>query len=174
MRRRAQGQGVVFGQNAGIQPREGGYIARDNMAASGSGNADNDVSQRDLANHLEQLASLPAQRLDGEEWGELVITPEDYIEQVFEIRSSPRQTSITDIPVRNDYNTFAPFRCQFVSTTTGDFTVTPNHGSMNRRSGEPTVVTVRYTPQSVGEVHEALLVFETEDMKKIYKFIGST
>lgn len=173
---RAQGQGVVFGQNDGIQPREGGYIARETLA-SGSARAgakDGEVSQRDLADHMKDLAGLPAERLDGEEWGALVITDADPIDQTFEVRASPRQTSITEIPVRNDYNTFAPYRCAFYPGSHSAFTCSPNHGSMNRRSGEPVSVTVRYTPQSPGEVMEATLVFETEDMKKIYKFIGST
>jgi len=173
---RAQGQGVVFGQNTGIQPREGGYVAREAIASDTwrTGATDNEISQRDLAKHLETLSSAAAERLDGEEWGELVVSPADTIEETFEVRASPRQTSVTDIPVRNDYNTFAPFRCAFVAGSHSAFSCTPNHGSMNRRSGEPVTVTVRFQPQAAGEVAEAMLVFETEDMKKVYHFLGST
>ena len=44
---------------------------------------------------------------------------------------------------------------------------------MNRRSGEPIEMVVRYTPMQSGVVDEAYVVFETEDMKKVYHFIGS-
>lgn len=173
---RAQGQGVVFGQDTSMQPREGGYVARDAIASDAwrSGAQESEISQRDLAEHLEQLSSLPAERLDGEEWGELVITPSDPIEHTYEVRASPRQTVVTDIPVQNLYNTFAPFRCALLPGSSEAFTATPNHGSMNRRSGEPTTVTVRYTPEASGVLAEATLVFETEDFKKIWKFVGST
>jgi len=131
------------------------------------------VSQRALADHMKELASLPAQRLDGQDWEAITIKPDDMLEEIFEVRASPRQTSVTEIKVRNDYNTFAPFRCGFVGDS-GPFSVDPGHGSMNRRSGDPIEVVVRYTPSASGETSEAILVFETEDMRKLYKFIGST
>ncbi|KAL3905491.1 MAG: hypothetical protein SGPRY_010891, partial [Prymnesium sp.] len=170
---RAAGQGVVFGETTEGRPSEGGYVARDALdsAAWRSGVQELEISQRDLAKHLENLAAMPAERLDGQEWGELVITSADPITETYEVRVSPRQTSVTSIIVRNDYNTFAPYRCGLVSGSSSVFSVSPRHGTMNRRSGEPIEVVVRYTPQSPGEVHEAILVFETEDMKKIYKFI---
>jgi len=173
---RAQGQGVVFGESTENKPRDGGYIAREAISSDAwrKGSTGGDISQADLANHLSDLASLPAQRLDGEEWAALTVTAADPIEQTFEVRASPRQTDVTEIPVRNDYNTFAPFRCALLPSSSPSFSVTPPHGTMNRRSGEPVSVVVRYTPTSSGEVQEATLVFETEDMKKIYKFIGST
>jgi len=45
---------------------------------------------------------------------------------------------------------------------------------MNRRTGEPISVVVRFTPQQVKDGAVATLVFETEDMRNIYKFIAST
>lgn len=169
---RAQGQGVVFGDTTVGKPSEGGYIARESMSRSGSN--DMEISVADLANHMAGLASAPAERLDGEEWGALGLSDSDTIEQTFEVRSSPRQTHVTEIAVRNDYNTFAPYRCEFLPGTSPAYTVAPTAGSMNRRSGEPINVVVRYTPQETGSMNEAYLVFETEDLKKVYKFIGST
>jgi len=173
---RQAGQGVVFGETTEGRPSSGGYIARESIASDAwrNGARESEISQRDLANHMSVLASLPAERLDGQEWGELIITGQETVEQTFEVRASPRQTHVTTINVVNDYNTFAPFRCGFVGGGSSAFTVSPAHGSMNRRSGDPIEVNVRYAPQSTGEVLEATLVFETEDMKKIYKFIGST
>ena len=168
---RAQGQGVVFGQEQQFKPREGGFIARDAMSAKGVGNADGEISQKDLAKHLKDMALAPAARLDGEEWGALEV---DEVTQVFEVRSSPRQTHVTEINVINDYNTFAPFRCAFLPGSSAAYSVTPDAGTMNRRSGEPVNVVVRYTPQESGTIQEAILIFETEDMKKAYHFIGST
>ena len=172
---RQRGQGIVFGESQDGKPREGGFNAQAALSATANAaTSGGEVSQRDLANHMHDLAALPAQRLDGEEWGELRLTDADQITESFEVRSSPRQTHVTEIPVRNDYNTFAPFRCAFLPGSSNAFSVDPGHGSMNRRSGEPTEVVVRYTPQETGSVAEAMLVFETEDMKRIYSFVGST
>jgi hypothetical protein len=172
---RAQGQGVVYGEDQGARPREGGFNTRDSLSSDAwrKGGSDGEVSQRDLADHLKDLASLPAQRLDGQDWEAVTIKPDDSLEETFEMRVSPRQTAVTEIKVRNDYNTFAPFRCGFVGDS-GPFSVDPGHGSMNRRSGEPVEVVVRFKPMESGVVSEAILVFETEDMRKLYKFIGST
>ena len=173
---RAQGQGVVYGEENMIRPASGGYIARDSLASktSRTGAKESEISQSDLANHLSALASQEAARLDGEEWGPLEVTAKDDIVETFEVRASPRQTHVTDIPVKNDYNTFAPFRCAMIAGSSAAFTVTPVHGTMNRRSGDPTGVVVRFTPEETGSMAEATLIFETEDMKKVYKFIGST
>ena len=173
---RANGQGVVFGESTEGRPTEGGYIARESLQSDAwrAGAQENEISQRDLASHMQKLASLPAERLDVEECGELVITDADPITETFEVRASPRQTVVTVINVKNDYNTFAPYRCSFLPGSSEAYSATPNHGTMNRRSGEPVEVVVRYTPQASGEVLLGTLVFETEDMKKIYKFIGGT
>ena len=140
----------------------------------------------------------------------MAVSATDTFEQVFEVRASPRQTHVETIIVKNDYNTFAPFQCAFTPTSSSAYTVTPEAGTMNRRSGEPIEVVVRYKPMETGVRAEAShttvpialatarvdtlltvacvcmlvfplqvqaegeLVFETEDMKKVYKFIGST
>ena len=45
--------------------------ARNETALRGAGSGDkNEISQRDLADHLQDLAAKPADRLDGEEWAE--------------------------------------------------------------------------------------------------------
>lgn len=169
---KAQGQGVVFGE----RKAGGHYIAREALQSDAwrAGAEDTEISQRDLAKHLDQLRSVPAQRLDGEDWGELVISPEDPIEQYFQVSASIRQTSVTEIKVQNLYNTFAPFRVLFTLDSSGDFTVSPNCGTMNRRSGDPVNLIVRFTPTNYGEPSTACLIFETEDFKKIWRFVGST
>ena len=70
------GQGVVFGEENKLKPREGGYVARESIASDAwrSGAQEGEISQRDLGNHLKFLASLPAERLDGQEWGQLTVT----------------------------------------------------------------------------------------------------
>lgn len=172
---RAQGQGVVFGEDQSLKPREGGFIAREAISsqAARSGAGESEISQRDLADHLADMNARPAARLDGEEWGDLSAAGEE-ITQVFEVRASPRQTTVTSISVSNMYNTFAPFQCDLLPGSSAAFTVTPNVGTLNRRSGDPTEVIVRYKPPDTGVVHEAMVVFETEDFKKVYHFIGST
>ena len=172
---RAQGQGVVFGEDQTLKPRSGGYIARESIASDAwrKGAKESEISQSDLADHLQDLASAPAARLDGEAWGVLDASDTE-VTQTFEMRASPRQTDVVEIPVQNDLNTFAPFQCNFVGGSSDAFSVSPNEGTMNRRSGDPIPVVVRYTPRETGNLAEATLVFETEDMKKVYKFIGST
>ena len=56
---RAQGQGVVYGEENMIRPASGGYIARDTLDSktSRTGAKESEISQSDLANHLSELAS---------------------------------------------------------------------------------------------------------------------
>ena len=179
---RAQGQGVVFGDTSMEgRPTSGGYIAREAIASQAwrTGARESEISQGDLANHLSELASQEAPRLDGQEWGELhegnsADGVRAELLETFSVRASPRQTHVTEIDIQNDVNTFAPYRCGFVGGSSSAFTCDPTHGTMNRRSGEPIHCVVRYTPQETGSIQEGTFVFETEDMKKVYKFVGST
>lgn len=173
---RAQGQGVVFGDTTEGGPSSGGYIARDAQSSQSSrtGAPDGEISQKELASHMADLASKPAERLDGQTWDDLAVSASDTFEQVFEVRASQRQTHVETIMVKNDLNTFAPFQCGFAPGGSTAYSVTPDAGTMNRRSGEPVEVVVRYKPMETGNTHEAELIFETEDMRKVFKFIGST
>lgn len=174
-RNREMGQGVVYGDDSAV-PSSGGYVARDFLGsdAARTGHDDSEISQADLANHLSELATVKAERLDGEEWGQLAATAADAVTETYEVQSSPRSTEVVTISVKNETNAFAPFKCELVYPSHATFSVTPNHGTMNRRSGEPTEIVVRYTPDAPGVVTEATVVFETEDMKKVYRFVGST
>jgi hypothetical protein len=60
-----QGQGVVFGAQKNLE--RSNFNAQEAIASNvwRQGTQDNEISQKDLASHLQQLASLPAQRLDG-------------------------------------------------------------------------------------------------------------
>lgn len=174
---RAQGQGVVFGQEDQTRSREGGFQAQDALtAAANSAGNDGEISQRDLANHMSDLALQPAARLDGQEWGAMSMDGADldYRGEPIELRSTIGSTTVKELPVQNMANTFAPYRCFFAPGSHPAFTVTPNAGTMNRRSGEPVQVLVRFTPQEIASGMVANLVFETEDFKKVWTFIGST
>ena len=48
-----------------------------------------------------------------------------------------------EIPVKNQFNTFEPYRVGFAPGSHRDFTVTPTAGTMNRRDSEPVNVLVR-------------------------------
>jgi hypothetical protein len=173
---RAMGQGVVYGEENQLRPSSGGFNAQEAISSDTyrRGGTDTEISQADLNNHLTDLASRKAERLDGEAWDQLAYTPGELVTETFEVRAAARSTEVISIPVKNDCNTFAPFRCELVYPSSPTFTVLPNHGTMNRRSGEPTEVVVRYTPDAPGVTSEATVVFETEDMRKVYRFIGST
>ena len=117
--------------------------------------------------------------------------------------------------MKNQFNTFAPYRVGFAPGSHRDFTVTPTAGTMNRRDSEPVNVLVRlllvystnrpkasthpiisdqqrarrqaalrvririptrqvrYNPKEYGEAKLAALIFETEDFKTVWNFIGS-
>ncbi len=139
------------------------------------GRVEGEVSQRELAKHLEELTYTEAKRLDGEEWGPLEVTSADAILETFSMRTNIGKVDFKEINQQNSFNTFAPFRCAFTEGSDPSFTVTPPFGTMNRREGEPIPVVVRYTPkEATTDAKEATLIFETEDFKAVYKFIGST
>uniref|UniRef100_A0A7S3S7A6 MSP domain-containing protein n=1 Tax=Emiliania huxleyi TaxID=2903 RepID=A0A7S3S7A6_EMIHU len=169
-----QGQGVVHG--AAPTSGQNVYIARDFMAQGvhRDGVQDGEISQADLATHLQELAKVPAQRLDGEEWGAITLDPAMPPTATYELRASPRNVAVQELDVKNSYNTFAPYRCVFTAGSSPLFSATPNAGTMNRRSGEPVHVIVRFSPTELVAGAEATLVFETEDFQHVYRFIGST
>lgn len=151
---RKMGQGVVFGEDT----------------TSGT----DGVSQRDLAKHLDTMRNTAAARLDGEEWQEVTAADVEEVEATFSVNARAGGVSLTEILVSNLYNTFAPYQCDFTTDSPTEFSVSPSAGSMNRRSGEPIKLTVRFQPTAYSEPLLGTLVFETEDFKKVYKFIGST
>jgi len=171
---RAQGQGVVFGE----KPRPGGsYQAREALSSEAwrTGSQEGvELNQRQLAKHLDDLRNKPAARLDGKEWEELQVSDIEEVEETFHVKTAVRGVSIETIMVKNMFNTYAPYQCGFTPDSPPEFSVSPTEGSMNRRSGDPIEVTVRYNPKAPTEGMVGTLVFETEDFKKVYKFIGST
>lgn len=170
---RAMGQGVVFGEKA----KGGSYQAREALSSDAwrTGSQEGvELNQRQLAKHLDSLRTKPAARLDGKEWEELQVADSEEVEETFTIKTPVRGVSVETIFVKNMFNTYAPYQCGFTPDSPPEFTASPPEGSMNRRSGEPIEVTVRFQPKAATEGMVATLVFETEDFKKIYKFIGST
>ena len=144
------------------------------MARNGAKEGES-LSQADLAKHLADMTTGPTARLDGEAWDEVSFdVSSDEVTQTFEMKAAMRRTAVETILVQNDYNTFAPYQCKFAPGSHPDFSHDPAEGSMNRRSGEPTEITVRFSPKDNGAERVAALVFETEDMKKVYMFIGKT
>eukprot|EP00186_Timspurckia_oligopyrenoides_P000794 CAMPEP_0182443982 /NCGR_PEP_ID=MMETSP1172-20130603/2576_1 /TAXON_ID=708627 /ORGANISM="Timspurckia oligopyrenoides, Strain CCMP3278" /LENGTH=360 /DNA_ID=CAMNT_0024639427 /DNA_START=102 /DNA_END=1184 /DNA_ORIENTATION=- len=114
------------------------------------------------------------ERLDGQAWGEAVVKPSDRITETYEIRCNVNSMHVTEISVPNQLNTFLPYRCQFTADSHPAFTASPETGTMERRSGEPVNVVVRFAPIELASNITATLVFETEEFKNVYKFIAST
>jgi len=170
---KAQGQGVVFGEDTSMKPRSGGYIAREaiDSKAYREGAKESEISQRDLAKHMQEMAVQPAERLDGQEWGPLTAAGGDVVGTI-EMQGS----SFQEIKVANLMNTFAPYRCFFTPDSDREFTVSPNAGTMNRRSGDPINLMIRFRPQEqmLARPKMATLVFETEDFKQVWNLVGST
>lgn len=173
---RQSGQGTMFGSPAqtgasNVRNRAGAY---DPNAQSGDMAINKlEISQADLTKHLDDLASAPAERLDGEEWGPVTAAGAD-LEESYALRAPAGGVQIQEIKVVNMFNTFAPYRVAFAPGASSEWSVSPTSGSMNRRDGAPIAVTVRFNPNEYGEARAATLVFETEDMKKVYSLIGST
>ena len=207
---RQSGQGTMFGSPAqtgasNVRNRAGAY---DPNAQSGDMAINKlEISQADLTKHLDDLASAPAERLDGEEWGPVTAAGAD-LEESYALRAPAGGVQIQEIkvvnmcalyarpspqsrmrrwhtgptatppppppPLRVRFNTFAPYRVAFAPGASSEWSVSPTSGSMNRRDGAPIAVTVRFNPNEYGEARAATLVFETEDMKKVYSLIGST
>jgi hypothetical protein len=53
----------------------------------------------------------------------LTLDPNEPATETFEIRAGVRKTSLTEISVKNMYNTFAPYRCLFTADSDPDFSV---------------------------------------------------
>lgn len=169
---RAAGQGVVYG----APQQSGRYDAQEALCSAKGRGGDLEgveLDQRKLANHMDAMRSAPTARLDGESWAEATVVGAVQKETT-EMRAPVGGVDVANIHVKNEMNTFAPFRCTFSSDTPLEFSVTPTEGSMNRRSGEPTEVVVRFNPKEYGEAKVGTLIFETEDFKSVYTILGST
>mmetsp|Transcript_4457 Transcript_4457/g.8143 ORF Transcript_4457/g.8143 Transcript_4457/m.8143 type:complete len:344 (+) Transcript_4457:292-1323(+) len=118
-------------------------------------------------------ANMQAQGGVVDEWGPLVIDPSEEPTEVFDVKSRLDSTHVTEITVRNPFCRFLQYRAVFTADSSPFFRVTPENGTMNRNDGKPETLTVRFTPGSLGQV-SATLVVETDDFKKVYKFIGAT
>lgn len=53
----------------------------------------------------------------------MTLDPNELPTQTFEIRAGVRKTSLTEIAVKNMFNTFAPYRCLFTADSDPDFSV---------------------------------------------------
>lgn len=58
-------------------------------------------------------------------------------------KKPPLLWSLDFLQVKNSVMTFEPFHCTFVDDTFG-FSVKPTEGTLNRRSGEPTMLEVSF------------------------------
>uniref|UniRef100_A0A7S1XHY3 Uncharacterized protein n=1 Tax=Erythrolobus australicus TaxID=1077150 RepID=A0A7S1XHY3_9RHOD len=150
---RARGQGVSFG----------GAAVYDNRSFGSQ-----------LESQRNAMYSESSGRLDGDEWGAVQAGPGDDVVQTYEVRSGVGVAHVTEFKVKNKFSTFAPFRCAFTSDSHPAFTVSPESGTLNRSTGEPVNVVVRFRPMELMGGATATLVFETEDFKNVYTFVGST
>eukprot|EP00179_Madagascaria_erythrocladioides_P007208 CAMPEP_0198313584 /NCGR_PEP_ID=MMETSP1450-20131203/4554_1 /TAXON_ID=753684 ORGANISM="Madagascaria erythrocladiodes, Strain CCMP3234" /NCGR_SAMPLE_ID=MMETSP1450 /ASSEMBLY_ACC=CAM_ASM_001115 /LENGTH=342 /DNA_ID=CAMNT_0044016593 /DNA_START=143 /DNA_END=1171 /DNA_ORIENTATION=- len=119
-------------------------------------------------------ADMKDKRRDGEDWGELKVEPWEEPTETFELRSPVNNTEVVEIQVTNPYISYAPFRCVFTEDSHPAFVARPDRGTMERRGGAPVEIVVRFTPRELMQPSTATLIFETEDFKNIYKFVGST
>ena len=90
------------------------------------------------------------------------------------MRANVGQASMETVKIVNPFCTYSPFRCVFTSDSSPSFQCEPEEGTMDRSDGDPTEILVRFRPSEPTDGITATLVFETDDFKYIYKFVGST
>lgn len=119
-----------------------------------------------------ELASFGAERVEDfdldKEFG--VPTAGEDVE-IISLKSRLNKIEPHYISLKNELMGFADFRAAFTPDSSMAYVVTPIEGAL--KSSEATEFIVRFRPDSPG-VSEATLVIETTEMKKTYKFIGST
>lgn len=83
---------MVFGE----RKSDGGpYIAREALSSKAwrTGANELEISQRDLARHLDEMREVAAPRLDGEEWGEITLDGGELAE-TFEVKCTVGSTFV--------------------------------------------------------------------------------
>jgi len=99
------------------------------------------------------------------------VTAGDDVVETVSLKSRIGRIVAHKFELKNDFMGFADFRAAFTADANMDWTVTPTEGAI--LSSEMMEFVVKFKPQNPG-VSEATLVIDTEDMKKTFKFIGST
>jgi hypothetical protein len=120
------------------------------------------------------LAQFGVERVDDFDLDEAFgpVTAGEEIVDTISLTSFIGKNKIHQFEVKNDFMGFADFRAAFTADSSpGDWRVTPKEGAL--KGSETTKFIVGFRPQNPG-ISEATLVIDTEDMKKTYKFIGST
>lgn len=120
-----------------------------------------------------QLAKFGVERVQefdmNEAFGE-VAEGGDMMDTV-EMHAALNAGDIHEFKLKNDFMGFADFRAAFTASSSPEFKVEPTEGSLKSR--EATDFIVRFRPQNPG-LSEGTLIIETEDMKKMYRFLGNT
>jgi len=103
-----------------------------------------------------------------EEFGP-VVGGDEY--ETISLKSRLQTIATYEFMQKNDFMGFADFRCAFTADTNSDWKVSPQEGAL--KSKEALEFVVKFKPSNPG-TSEATLVIDTEDMKKTWKFIGTT
>lgn len=120
------------------------------------------------------LAGFGVERVDDFDLDEAFgpVTGGEEIVETISMQSRIGKNEIYEFEVKNDFMGFADFRAAFTEDSSpGDWRCKPTEGAL--KSSESTKFIVGFRPQNPGTV-EATFVIDTEDMKKTWKFIGST
>jgi len=92
-------------------------------------------------------------------------------QEIVELSAQIGRVGVFEFSLKNDFMGFADFRAAFTSdSNTADWQIKPEEGSLSKNAED---FIVRFKPNNPG-VSEATLVIDTEDMKKTWKFIGTT
>lgn len=109
------------------------------------------------------------------DWGEATEKDGD-LQEPIKMKSSVGGISTTKLSIKNIRNAFSDYAARLTPDSYGAFEISPRFGKMNRKSGgEPVELVIKYRPgEPAVNPHEATLVFETEDFKRVWKLTGRT
>mmetsp|Transcript_31402 Transcript_31402/g.51832 ORF Transcript_31402/g.51832 Transcript_31402/m.51832 type:complete len:320 (+) Transcript_31402:78-1037(+) len=151
-------------------------LKKKNQHKAGIASFDTQVAEEDTSEEdwrkLSKFGVQRNQEFDLDETFGAVATAGEAVEGTIELTSRIGQNAVHEFTLKNEYMGFADFRAAFSDdTSTYDWTITPNEGSLSNREG--TTFLLRFKPNGPG-FSEGYLIIETEDFKKTWKLIGGT
>lgn len=95
------------------------------------------------------------------------------IDETLDMSSSFPSPSFADIQVKNDVMSYEDFVVGFSDDTDpADWQVTPVSGTLNRRGGDPTTLSIVFKPNNPGGTRTAYIIVQTEESKFTYQVNG--
>jgi hypothetical protein len=96
------------------------------------------------------------------------------ITETIEVVTQFPKPSFYEIKVENDVISFEEFVVGFAAgSDEEDFQISPTSGELNRRGGDPQILSLVFKPQAPGGTRQAKIVVQTEETKWTYQILGT-